>query len=729
MKPRTKAWNLISALLWVGLLLATHVSMAQQQTGPLWVDELDSMELVRLDRRAKLQATPPVQERVDERINQYRLLMLAYEWWGLPTDQEQRRLDKAVKSRYESYATSLENPAWREQLGTFYRTDDRVLPEQNVTVMGWHPYWEGDAYKTYNYRLLTHLAFYGYEINPFTGGYSSFDAIYELENSALVSTAHLDSCKVLLTVSNRGLENNIAFFTNEKEVRQNLIDSLITILDRTGIDGIDLNFEEVPYVHKYDFIDFVKELSFAVREANHNYVITMTVPMYDKDNIYDLKRLKPWVDLFVINSFNFHVQPMELVEGPLAPLHDEDASIRGTVCLYQIGGTLIDVLSSSYIISDVELQHDLDYENRLRDSLNFYIRRLYNNLEYKHFDFTDVLNTIKITRDPNGQPLWQLPGISRLLRRTNCVATLKQRVPPTRSAKETRFFLFKPKKDTLVFLEYDLFQSIAVEAPVDSHLFDLHDLVDMYKKKMGEDHIGSLLLGLPYHGAVWYKDRTGEKDFEGYMPYSEILRLTELGQASVQYNKTDHSLEATVRDSVGGVYKIYFDNSTSLGKKFDFAINEGLGGIGIWALGADYAHTGLWATIEQQFVKRRVWDKEERTYTRVTIDKENKVGYTIQYMLRRFQNLILATIFFITIFVCISFGRSVLDWKVRDVLFYSGSFRIFYLVIFTVALLVIGNWMSWFQSAMITFAIGTILGLLLTWVASTIVNNRHEELP
>lgn len=699
------------------------------QDGPLWVDELDSLQEARLVRRARLQATPPVQERVDDRINQYRLLMLAYEWWGLPTDKEQQRLDKATKSRYERYSTSLEDPAWREQLGTIYRSNDRILPKQNLTVMGWHPYWEGDTYKSYNYRLLTHLAFYGYEINPFTGGYSSFDAIYEFENSDIVSTAHLDTCKVLLTVSCRGFDNNVAFFTGEDEVRENLIDSVLSILDRTGADGVDLNFEEVPHVYKFEFIDFVKEFSFAAREANPNYTITMTVPMYDKEDVYDLPKFKPWVDLFILNSFNFHVQPMELVEGPLAPLHDKEANVRGTVCLFRIGSTLDEVLAAPYAISEIELQHDLDYENKLRDSLNYYILRLYDNLEYKPFDFTDVLNTIKITRDPSGQPLWQSPNINRLLRRTNCVATLKQQVAPTRSPKETRFFLFQPKKDTLVFLEYDLFQNVAVQSPVDSHLFDLNALVEQYKKKIGYDHIGSLVLGLPYHGAVWYKDRTGEKDFEGYMPYTEILRLAERGQASVEYNKTNHSLEATVRDSLGGVYKIYFDNSTSLSKKFDFAVNEGMGGVALWALGSDYAHTGLWATIEDNFVKRRVWDREENKYTRVTIDKENKIGYTIQYMLRRFQNLILATIFFITIFICISFGTSVLDWKVRDVLFYSGSFRIFYLVIFTVALLVIGNWMAWFTNPMITFATGTGLGLLLTWVASSIVSNRHEELP
>ena len=709
-------------------LLAMH-QPGNAQTGPLWVDELDSMEEARLDRRAKLQATPPVQDRVDDRINQYRLLMLAYEWWEMPTDREQRRLDKALNDRYKTYSTTLEDPSWREQLGSFYRSDNRILPKQNLTVMGWHPYWEGDTYKTYNYRLLTHLAFYGYEINPFTGGYSSFEALYEFENSDIISTAHLDTCKVLLTVSSRGIENNIALFSGEEEIHRNLTDSLLAILDRTGADGIDLNFEDVPYEYKNDFIDFIKELSFAIREANHNYVITMSVPMYDRDNIYDLPRLKPWVDLFILNSFNFHIQPTQLNEGPLAPLHDEEAIKRGTVCLYRIGSNLAEVLAMPYVISEITLQHDIDYENKLRDSLNLYIRRLYDNLEYQDFDITDVLNTIKITRDPNGLPLWQAPGINRLLRRTKCIATLKQRVPPPRPAEDTRFFLFQPKKDSLIFLEYDLFQNIVVEAPVDSQLFDLRDLLEVYKEKIGYDHIGSLVLGLPYHGAVWYKDQAGEKDFKGYMPYSEVLRLTERGQASVKYNKTNHSMEATVRDSIGGIYKIYFDNSTSLGRKFEFAVNEGMGGIALWALGADHAHTGLWATIEEHFVNRQVWNEEERKYTRVTIAKENKIGYTIQYMLRRFRNLILATLFFITIFICISFGASVLDWKVRDVLFYSGSFRIFYLVIFTVALLIIGNSLAWFQNSMITFGIGTLLGLLLTWVASSIVSNRHEELP
>ncbi|MGH1339399.1 MAG: glycosyl hydrolase family 18 protein [Aureispira sp.] len=724
MNHTTKTFSLLICLFFIALAFE-----AIGQSSPLFREELDSIESARLDRRSVLRATPPMQERVDEKINEQRLLMLAYEWWKIPTDIEQRRIDKAINSRYEPYNTSLENSAWRNKVGKFYRSTGDIKPKQNLTIMGWHPYWEGDTYKTYNYRLLTHLAYFGYEVNPFTGGYSNFQAIHDFTDSDLIMTAHLDTCKVLLTVSNRGEENNDIFFMSEPDVQTNLIDSLISILQRSNADGIDINFEDVPSNQKNNFIDFVKDLSFAVREVDHNYVISMSVPIYDKDNIYDLPQLKPWVDLFVLGSYSFHIQPTELNEGPLTPLTDIDANIRATVCLYEMYTTLDELLAVPYSISSVTLLQDLDYEARLRDSLNYYIRRTYANLEYEPYDITDVLNTIKITRDAEGRPLWQKPAISRLLRRTNCIGMLSQQMPARKQTDDINFFLFEPQKDTLIFKEYDLFRNIAVRAEVDSQALDLNQLIDYYKDKIGNDHYGSLVLGVAYHGAVWYKDRTDEKDFEGYMPYSEIVRLAELGRASIDYDKATHSLEATVRDSLGGVYKIYFDNSTSLGKKFDFAVDQELGGIGIWALGGDYAHTELWATIERSFVDKRVWNKDKGIYTSVTIAKENKISYTIQYLLRRYRNLIFATLFFITIFICISFAFSVLDWKVRDVLFYSGAFRIFYLVVFTVALLLIGNWMAWFQNKMITFAIGTTLGLLLTWVASNIVDTRHNELP
>jgi len=696
----------------------------------IWETTVDSTELQRLENRKSLQADPDVQNKVDEEINEYRLLMLSYEWWNLPTDREEKRMSKAKESRYQPYDSPLENTAWRNTNGVLYRNQGKVRPKQDLIVLGWHPYWEKEAYKTYNFQLLTHVAYYGYEVNPFTGGYKNFRAIHDFESSDLIQTAHLDTCKVLLTVSNRGYDSHEIFFTSEPQVQKNLIDSLRLILLRTGADGLDLNFEEVPIEYKKDFLDFIRELSFAVREDNNNYTISLSLPLYDKDNIYDLNRLKPWVDFFVVNGFNFHLDPTQLKEGPLSPLLTKDAPIRSSMFLYEQYTNLASLLASEFTVSNVTILHNERHINRLKDSLNMFIRSYYRNLEYDDFDITDILNTIRKTKNSRDVPLWLTPNINAVLRRTRCKATLSQTKSAAKDADKTRFFLFEPTRDTLRVKEYPLFLHIGeVQSEVDSQLFDLNSVVEHYKSRIGGDQKSSLVLGLPYHGAVWYQDRERNRDFEGYIPYSEILKLIEQGQASVDYDKATHSLIATLRDSLGGVYRVYFDNSTSLGRKYNFAVNQGLGGVGLWALGADYSHTELWATLEESFVNRRVWNEEKGVYERVTVDKGNKVNFTIQYLLKRFSPLTFATLFFITIFICISFCFSVLDWKVRDVLFYTGAFRIFYLVLFTIIVLVLGNWLGLFENKVLTFVIGTALGLLLMWAASNLVSKNHRKLP
>ena len=210
--------------------------------GQLFGDDLDSLDQIHIQNRKVLQADTTVQQQVDFEINQHHLLMLTHEWWGIPTDLEQKRIDKAQSSRYTPYNTSLYNEDWTYKTGVFYRTDNKILPKQNLTIFGWHPHWKGQMYKTYNYKLLTHLAYFGYEVNPFTGRYNNFLAINNFISSDLIMTAHLDTCKVLLTVSNRGYSNHEIFFTSEPDVQKNLIDSLRSILIKSGADGIDLNF-------------------------------------------------------------------------------------------------------------------------------------------------------------------------------------------------------------------------------------------------------------------------------------------------------------------------------------------------------------------------------------------------------------------------------------------------------------------------------------------------------
>ncbi|WP_041329519.1 hypothetical protein [Saprospira grandis] len=80
-------------------------------------------------------------------------------------------------------------------------------------------------------------------------------------------------------------------------------------------------------------------------------------------------------------------------------------------------------------------------------------------------------------------------------------------------------------------------------------------------------------------------------------------------------------------------------------------------------------------------------------------------------------------------FMAVGFAFSLLDWKVRDVMFYSGAFRIFYLVLFATIVLFIGNNLGLFNNWVATFLVGTILGGLLTWVASMLLKRQQKRLP
>jgi hypothetical protein len=79
--------------------------------------------------------------------------------------------------------------------------------------------------------------------------------------------------------------------------------------------------------------------------------------------------------------------------------------------------------------------------------------------------------------------------------------------------------------------------------------------------------------------------------------------------------------------------------------------------------------------------------------------------------------------------MAVGFVFSLLDWRIRDVMFYSGAFRIFYITIFTVLLMVIGNWLGLFHNHISAFLIGILIGGVLIWLATTLVSKNHEKLP
>ena len=690
----------------------------------LWPNGLEAQPNPEL---AKLRARPEVERKVEFEQNRHRLEMLLKQWWDMPTDTEIARLEREHKSRYGN-----EKPIFFDSLkldtlqGRRYREKNELYDYQNVTVIGWHPYWMGEAYRYYNYKLLTHVIYHSYDLNPFTGGYLNFDAVYDFRAGGLVQEAHLDSCKVLLSVTNIGAANNRAFFTAEPKARQNLADSLLLILAESGGDGIELNFEDVPIEHKWDLVYFVQELSYALREFNNDYVIAMSLPAQDPENVYDLAWLRTWVDIFVISAQRANVKPTHLSKQPMAPLRQADADIRLSLFLNQEVSSLDSIVRSTLPLDMIEILHSDEYISNLKDSLQLYVRAARLNAVYNPDNLSELLNVVRQHR-----PLQEHPVLANMMRQTLCFGAYAKASP---AKTNVDFFLFKPNPDTLNVVESDLYQLIGAPGGVvvnkDSVDWDIQDMIAEYKNRLGHNYRSALVLGLPVYGSVW-RIRDGV-DFEGYMDYSEIrnwLSQANLGGKGVRYDKSNQCLIAEVHDSIGPLFEIYFDNSTTLRRKTRYAVAEGLGGVGLWALGRDFGYTDLWRLLEEEFTTDRIYNTEQNRYERLILEKSNKVGFTIRYQLRRFYRVVLATVFMIAVFLAITFGFSLLDWKVRDVMFYSGAFRLFYLAIFTVMVMLFGYWTGVLDNRLSSLFMGVVLGAGLTWLSTFIVKRRQERLP
>ncbi|MEO1437671.1 MAG: glycosyl hydrolase family 18 protein, partial [Bacteroidota bacterium] len=227
-----------------------------------------------------------------------------------------RMIHEELRTRFDSLGLITEG----EIDTTTYKNFKKITPDQHLNVFGWHPYWMGNVYKAYNFELLTMIAYFSYDLNPETGAYRNFQAINDWRATELVDLAHEKGCKVLLTVSNHGATNNELFLNHPLPdlVQQTLIDSIFALLELKGADGINLNFENVGPNLQKQYNRFILNLSDQLRKRNPEWVLTVSLPAFDFNEVYDFLALDSQVDLFVIMGYDFHTRTTP--PGPVAPL-------------------------------------------------------------------------------------------------------------------------------------------------------------------------------------------------------------------------------------------------------------------------------------------------------------------------------------------------------------------------------------------------------------------------
>ncbi|MFC1620463.1 glycosyl hydrolase family 18 protein, partial [Candidatus Neomarinimicrobiota bacterium] len=139
-------------------------------------------------------------------------------------------------------------------------------------------------------------------------------------------------------------------------------------------------------------------------------------------------------------------------------------------------------------------------------------------------------------------------------------------------------------------------------SPLDGFSRTVRWSVDDYLAKTGGKS-DKIILGLPYYGYDWpvlkeqkYASTLGQGTARLYTQASPMAQ-------SSGYRWDNNSSTPWFNYLTGTTYhQVWWDDSLSLSLKYDLALENNLGGVGMWALGYDEGHTELWGALSDHFL-------------------------------------------------------------------------------------------------------------------------------
>ena len=232
-----------------------------------------------------------------------------------------------AESEYYSEVFNTRATPGEVSLETPVMLKSRKGGDPSFMVYGWHPYWASTyAYLSYDYDALTHLAYFSFEVNPATGGYTT---IRGWDTTPIISYAHQRGVKVMLTVTNFGTEANTQLLTDT--VKQwTLINALVYQLKSRNGDGVNFDFESVPAAMKANMVSFCKRAAKGIKAELPQAEISLATPSVNWSNGWDLKALSEVCDYIIMMGYNYYWSG-STTAGPVAPLEGENYNITKSI--------------------------------------------------------------------------------------------------------------------------------------------------------------------------------------------------------------------------------------------------------------------------------------------------------------------------------------------------------------------------------------------------------------
>lgn len=204
--------------------------------------------------------------------------------------------------------------------------------------------------------------------------------------------------------------------------------------------------------------------------------------------------------------------------------------------------------------------------------------------------------------------------------------------------------------------------------------------------------------------------------YNDFLTYQQFQQ--DYGTQNIFYDKIAMSSYINIPNSNGsGDIRIYFDDSTSLGAKYDWALDNGFRGVGIWSLGYDNGYHELWRMLDS------------RTHKRPSTNAVNAPFSTGSYFARNHQ-LFRVCFTLIIVLVFLSVFMAMLHWKSRDSLTSLHTFKLYYLIVSGFLMFFVLVKLNLLVITPFVFLVfGTILGAVLTHFINKYINKRIEREP
>lgn len=194
------------------------------------------------------------------------------------------------------------------------------LRDPSHVVFGYHPYWNGTAWENYPYDILSHLAWFGLNMN--NSGDITNDHGWPV--NGLVNLAHSRGVKVIVTVTN--FDNaGIGTLLGSAATRQNAINNLISEVSLGNADGVNIDFEFVPSSARTNFNTFIHDLTQAFHDQIPGSEVSIAMPSVDWSNAYDYDYLSDNCDGLMIMAYGYYWSGSSRA-GPISPLNGDFSS-------------------------------------------------------------------------------------------------------------------------------------------------------------------------------------------------------------------------------------------------------------------------------------------------------------------------------------------------------------------------------------------------------------------